>query len=279
VAPARRSLYRWGIIEYDGRAWRGELWLTDSLRLGPPSTQYQQTVFGPRAVVVDAVLDCISRGHSVRALGQLLEELSAFLSVLTGSLFQVPQNRQTWTWEITRQRTVSSVRTLGYIENAEHRGMPAPGTCPPVPLAPRAETEEQEAARSIIQEEQAMPEDAVALWAQYRALTADRQQQFLAAASKLQEALLHWSQRGAASFTSMVVACEALKPAEPLYSEHNIYDVIEALLGKQVAERLRTRLFDQKVHPRIHPQPVAAVHRTIAERRDLARPRRSNRGE
>jgi hypothetical protein len=259
-AAAMEGLYVWGVLEYKGRAWCGELWLDDKLRLGPPSKQYEGAVCGPRAVVVDATRDCISRGHSAQVLGQLLEELAAFLSVMTGILFHLPQSRQAWTSETTAEGTACSVRFIGYVETAEHPEMPAPGTMPPVPLVPRGETIGQRAVRSITQREQAMPEDIVALWANYRALTPERKQQFLAAASKFQEALLHWGQRGTASFASMVVACEALKPADPLYSEHNMYDVIEALLGKPVAERLRTQLFDQKIHPRVHPQAIRSAH-------------------
>ena len=73
--------------------------------------------------------------------------------------------------------------------------------------------------------------------------------------------MLYWSEeRGTASFASMVVACEALKPPDPLYSEHNIYDVVDALLGKEAGERLRTQLFDPKVHPKLHPQFIRNAH-------------------
>jgi hypothetical protein len=41
----------------------------------------------------------------------------------------------------------------------------------------------------------------------------------------------------------MVVACEALKPSASQFNEHNIYDVIEALLGKATADLLREQPF------------------------------------
>jgi hypothetical protein len=41
----------------------------------------------------------------------------------------------------------------------------------------------------------------------------------------------------------MVVACESLKPAGEAYDYHNIYDVIEALLGKKSADVLRENWF------------------------------------
>ena len=41
----------------------------------------------------------------------------------------------------------------------------------------------------------------------------------------------------------MVVACEALKPQDPHYKDHNVYHVIEALLSKQMADLLREDWF------------------------------------
>ena len=113
----------------------------------------------------------------------------------------------------------------------------------------------------MTEEELAVPQDIVSLWEKYRSLIAERRWQFLRAASKLQEARLLWDeQRATASFALMVVACEALKPADPLYSEHNIYDVIGALLGEGARERLRTQLFDPKIHSKLHPQSIRSAH-------------------
>ncbi len=250
-ADTTEPQYRWGTLEYEGRAWRGELWLGDDLRLGPPSKQYEEASRGPRVVVLDAVIDCISRGQSPALFSQSIEELAAFLTVVTGTLFHLSRQGQVWTWALTAQGTECSVRHLGYVEMMSRPSMPARGTCPPVPMGPADVTEEQFA----------VPPDIVSLWEKYRALTQDRRRQFLGAASKLQEARLHWGeQRGTSSFAAMVVACEALKPADPLYSEHNIYDVIDALLGKGTGERLRTQLFDAKIHPKVHPQSIRSAH-------------------
>jgi hypothetical protein len=98
-----KPLYRWGILEYDGRAWRGELWFADNLRLGPPDKQYEEATRGPRAVVVEAMVDCISQGHSPQVFGQLLEELAAFLSVVTGVFFHLPRQDKAWTWRLTEK--------------------------------------------------------------------------------------------------------------------------------------------------------------------------------
>jgi hypothetical protein len=250
-AGATEPQYRWSTLEYEGHAWRGELWLGDKLCLGPPSKQYEKASRGPRAVVVDAIVDCISQGQSRHVFSQLLEELAAFLTVVTGTLFHQSRQGQVWTWAPTAQGTDCSVRQLGYFETANRSGMPARGTYLPVPVRPADPPEE----------EFTVPQDIVSLWEKYRTLTEERRRQFLRAASKLQEALLHWDdQRGTASFASMVVACEALKPADPLYSAHNIYDVIDALLGRGASERLRTQLFDPKIHPKVHPQSIRSGH-------------------
>jgi hypothetical protein len=47
-----------------------------------------------------------------------------------------------------------------------------------------------------------------------------------------------WGDRETLSVTLMVVACEALKPPERQYRDHNIYQVVEALLGEANAKRL-----------------------------------------
>ena len=46
-----------------------------------------------------------------------------------------------------------------------------------------------------------------------------------------------------AKFVFMVNACEALKPPEPQFREHNIYHVVEALLGKSSADLLQEHRF------------------------------------
>jgi hypothetical protein len=135
-AGATEPQYRWGTLEYEGRAWRGELRLDDDLRFGPPSKQYEEATRGPRVVVVDAVVDCISQGQSPGVFGQLLEELAAFLAVVVNTSFHLPRQGQVWTWALTAEGTDCSVRQLGYFEAANRPGMPPRGTCVPVPMGP-----------------------------------------------------------------------------------------------------------------------------------------------
>src|SRR5688572_799073 len=47
-AGVREQFYRRGQLIYDGRAWRGEIWLSGALRLGPPFSHDETAVFGPR---------------------------------------------------------------------------------------------------------------------------------------------------------------------------------------------------------------------------------------
>ena len=55
---ATERFYCGGQLHYNGLAWRGELWLDDTLRLGPPSQQYETALTGPRVIIVDALVDC-----------------------------------------------------------------------------------------------------------------------------------------------------------------------------------------------------------------------------
>ena len=56
-AGTMERLYRRGLLHFNGLPWRGHLWLSDSLRLGPPSEQDESALIGPRYIVVDAQVD------------------------------------------------------------------------------------------------------------------------------------------------------------------------------------------------------------------------------
>jgi hypothetical protein len=55
-----------------------------------------------------------------------------------------------------------------------------------------------------------------------------------------------------ARFAWMVAACEVLKPPGPQFRDHNIYHVVEALLGKPTADLLQEQWF--------RPQDVRNAH-------------------
>jgi hypothetical protein len=84
--------------------------------------------------------------------------------------------------------------------------------------------------------------DIADLWALYRSLNGKQRVQFLQAAAKWQEAMIQWQDRPSLSFALMVVACEALKPPDA-DDRQNCYDLIQALLGRTVVDRVRQNSF------------------------------------
>ncbi len=81
---------------YDHLAWRGELWLDDTIRLGPPTRQYETALYGPRVILVDALIDCAGQSDFPYAFDQKLHEIAAFLTVVMGIRVSLPENRSVW---------------------------------------------------------------------------------------------------------------------------------------------------------------------------------------
>ena len=54
-AGVTNRFYERAYLYYEGLPWRGELWLGDDLRLGPPS-RHADALFAPQIIVIDAVL-------------------------------------------------------------------------------------------------------------------------------------------------------------------------------------------------------------------------------
>lgn len=235
-------IYVRGTLQYDdGLAWRGELWLDDKTRLGPPSLQDETAIIGPRHVHVDAILACIGEPDVVYARQQMLLEVSAFLSVAIKKAVRLPDQGRAWT--LTADRKACEVRHLGYLEPANPLGMPSRGTAKQVPLYAL-----DNPPRGIdgSTNEISLRSDIADLWGLYRSLGAEQHIQFLQAAAKWQEAIIHWQDRPSLSFTLMVIACEALKPPDA-DDRQNCYDVIEALLGRTAVDRIRQNPFPQHV--------------------------------
>jgi hypothetical protein len=116
-AGTTEEIYLRGTLRYDGWAWRGEYWLDDNTRLAPPSLQDEMaTDNGPRIVHVDAEVDCISKADEPSMRQQLLLEVSAFLSVATGTAFRLADfnNERAWVWKA--DMTGCEVRQFGYLE-------------------------------------------------------------------------------------------------------------------------------------------------------------------
>jgi RND family efflux transporter MFP subunit len=88
--------------------------------------------------------------------------------------------------------------------------------------------------------EEELPADTVALWQTVLGLAPDVRQQFLEVASMWQLSLMLHHEYQTASFAFMVASCEALKPRDRQFRDHNVYHVVEALLGKPAAKRRRS---------------------------------------
>lgn len=250
---ATERIYRRGLLEYEGVPLRGELWLDNALRLSPPSRQDETALLGPRVILVDALVDCVGRSNSIWAFDRNLRELSVFLSVVMGTAVRTPEQGLTWTWTSTADGTVEcAVRNLGYCEKDNPSEMPARNAGRTMPLRAVARPDFSLRGIDITTTEMSFPADVTDLWAAYCALAEDSRQQFLQAGSKWQEALAHSRDRDTLSFALMVVACESLKPEGRQFQDHNIYDVVDALLGTTAAEPLKAHWF--------RPQNVRNVH-------------------
>lgn len=130
------------------------------------------------------------------------------------------------------------VRHLGYLEPSNPLKMPDLNSAKPVPLyAP-----DKPPQGILDQTEISLRADVADLWDLYRKLDTDKRVQFLQAAAKWQEAMMHWQDRPSLSFTLMVIACEALKPSDA-DDRHNCYDVVKALLGTTVVGQIRQSPF------------------------------------
>jgi hypothetical protein len=244
-------IYNQGQLQYTGLPWRGELWLDDALRLGPPSKQYAAARYGPRIIIVDAVIDAVDRRHSTEVFAARLQGLGSFLSVVLGPLTTVPTHSQAWAWSAAIFPD-STVQTLGYVEKRPAIGMPTRGEAPEVPYRQVARPDFSLPPGIGSVTEVTPPHDIGDLWATFSNLPGDKRGQFLRAAAKWQEALMFWSDRRTLSFALMVVACEALKPSADEYYSHNVYEVVQALVGKPSADLLR--------EPGFQAQDVRSAH-------------------
>jgi hypothetical protein len=232
------QIYVRGTLQYDrGLPWGGELWLDDKTRLAPTSLQYETAINSPRHVHVDATLECVGQPDVVHARQQMLLEVSAFLSVVMKKAVRMPDQGRAWVF--TADMKGCELRSLGYLEPVNPLSMPSRGTTKPVTLYAL-----DNPPRGIdgSTNEISLRCDIAALWGMYRSLVAEKRTQFLQAAAKWQEAMIHWQDRPSLSFALMTVACEALKPPDA-DDRQNCYDVIKALLGQTAVERIRQNPF------------------------------------
>src|SRR5436190_1562580 len=99
----------------------------------PAVPSIRQSDVRPRAIVVDAQVECIGAGDAMTVFERQLQETAAFLSIVMGTNVRVTTNgRPAWSWE--QGRADCAVRSLGYWESEQPATMPAPGTAGPVQL-------------------------------------------------------------------------------------------------------------------------------------------------
>lgn len=254
-ARATQQYHRGWHLFYEGLPWRGELWLDDKLRLGPPSQVDERSLFGPRIILVNALVNGIDQLHAASTFNVSLRELSVFLTVIMGTNVRVsPNGSRGWTWgtDSTGQVVQCDIRNLGYWEKQCPSEMPTRCQIQQVPF--RAIRRPDFSMRGIdgSQSELHLPEDVVDLWQSFVGLSPNRRRQFLQVGSMWQLALSLGHEYETARFAWMVAACEVLKPPDQQFRDHNIYHVVEALLGKSTVDLLQEQWF--------RPQDVRNAH-------------------
>lgn len=252
-AGSTERFYRRGLLHYEGLPWLGELWLAGDLRLGAPSQQDTVALIGPRYIIVDAQIDGIEWSDAASRFDVLLRELSVFLTVVLRMRVIVPQSHRDWTWATGSDGGVSyEVRNIGYGELTNANAMPSPGEMRSIPTFAVSRPDFSLGGITVSNTEKEAPNDIVSLWQAFTNLPPDKRREFLQAGTLYQLALRLFSEFRTASFAFMVAACEALKPAGKEFEPRNGYDVVEALLGKPLADRLRGN--------RSRPQDTRSVH-------------------
>ena len=214
--------------------------MDETIRLGPPSRQDDRSLIGPRIIIVNQYVNGIDIWHAQAAFRVNLRELSVFLSVVLGTAIEVsPNGGRGWTWAPTPNGPPEcDVRSVGYWEAAMPNDMPPKGQVHSVPLDATARPDFSLRGIDGSKTELHLPGDVVDLWWAFQGLPPDVRRQFLEVGSMWQVALSLTHEYETARFAFMVAACEA-RPCADLYRDHNIYQVVEALLGKATAGRLQ----------------------------------------
>jgi hypothetical protein len=244
-----------GYIEYDGLAWQGEHWFEGGIRLGPPPREYNDALTGPRAILVEAEVEGLDIIDARATFRVQLRELAAFMGVALRKGFRVPTSlsRMTWVWTTDAAMQIEcDVRHIGYEMPRPRNALPNVGIERGVPTFHVIRPRLGPAGIGATDTEQQIPDDVDELWSRFSHLPSDKRQQFLRVASlwQLSNALL--GEFETASMAYLVAACEALKPSDS-DQRLNAYDVIETLLGKELADKLRSESQPQKIrHAHFH---------------------------
>lgn len=247
------SAHRQTLLTYDGLPWRGELWLDDNHRLGPPS-KHPDTLLGPQIVIVDAIVEGIGQQGVTTNFSKRLTELRVFLGFVLGLKLEVRKFEQGWVCDVDAEGhfTGCTLRNTGYIELVSQAGFPKGGSTRPVErrdverpgLGPYGITSDMH--------EKWVPGDIEELWQRFMTLPPAKRDHLLQAGNAYMTAQLMWPSQRTAYAAFLVVACEALKPTGRRYDRMNVYDVVASLVGAGEAQQLRQLS--------LHPQKVRSEH-------------------
>ena len=252
-ANRKKRMHRRAYLTYEGLPWRGELWLSPNLCLGPP-TMRGDYLNDPQIIIVDAVVEAVaSRGINAE-FGRVLRELIIFLDVIIGIRMSQQQDKRVWvnTVDDKGRYTRCELRQSAYYELDPEPKMPVPGSHRAVP---NKHVQRPGLGALGIRPDDAeltVPDDIHGLWHQLQSLPEPRRRQFLQAGNAYSIAQLMWPDQRTTITSFLVVACEALKPSGRKYRGANVYDVIASLQGAAVAETLRTlALYPQGVRSQL----------------------------
>jgi hypothetical protein len=249
------------VLTYLGLPWRGELWLQDDLRLGPPS-KFPESLIGPQAVVVDAMCDGIGKRGIHASFDSLVSSLRRVLGFVLGLQLRGAQFHNDWVPEIAPDGRITDcvIRPVGYVELNQSPDFPTAGHIGAVPREPVRRPDLGRIGIWPDMTEEWVPDDIEDIWSAFRGLGDEPRARLLRAADAYRVAQsLHPEHRTAAA-AYCVVACETLKPPGEQYDKKTIYDVVTALLGSGDADRLRGLLHKpQKVrNQQFHRGELAA---------------------
>jgi len=245
--------HRRAFLMYDGLPWRGELWLDDNHRLGPPS-KYPDTLLGTQIVVVDAMMDGIGQQGVTANFQRRLYELRVFLSFVFGLKIELNKSEQVWVYDVNSEGQIKDcmLRNTGYVELSSQTEFPAVGSAPPVARRDVARPGLGPYGIWPDMQEEWVPADIEQLWESFLRLPNPKSTQLLHAGNAYLIAQSMWPDQRTAYAAFLVVACEALKPTGRRYDRMNVYDVVASLVGVGDAAQLR-RLS-------LHPQKVRSEH-------------------
>jgi hypothetical protein len=246
-------LHRRTMLTYDGLPWRGELWITCDIRLGPPS-RFPESLLGQQIVIIDAMVEGIGHQGVTSNFQKLIADIKIFLGVMLGMQFTLSRTRMEWVTEFDDKMKIvdCTLKHVGYTEVAGSSDFPKVGSAP---VIARETVKRPGLGRSGIwpdMRERSIPDDFESLWSTFSTLPPKLRNQFLQSGNAYSIANSMWPDQRTTYAVFLVVACEALKPVSKKYDRMNIYDVISSLCGVPEAQRFREMA--------LHPQQVRNQH-------------------